>query len=219
MEADELKIAWQNLDRRLSQQNTLQLALLRERKLDRARGGLRPLIWGQVLQMVLGIALIVLGVNCWTHNLHSAGLLISGILVHAFGLLHVIMAGLTLGLAGTINYDAPVLRIQKQFARLLKVYVLNANLCGAPWWILWVLVVIAVAGLNPNTAQVQTPLWIWISLALGAGGWLGTWAWLWHRRHAPAKPAAEGEPCVGDGGDSIRRSQRVLDEIAAFEQE
>ena len=98
-------------------------------------------------------------------------------------------------------------------------YVLNANLCGAPWWILWVLMVIAVAGLDPATAQAHTPMWIWISLAVGAVGWLGTWAWLWRRRHAPAKVGSDGAPCVGDGGDSIRRSQRVLDEIAAFEQE
>ena len=167
MELDELKSAWHSLDRRLSQQNDIQLALLRERKLERARGGLRPLIWGQLLQMLLGVGLIVLGVSCWTNNLHSVGLLISGVLVHAFGLLHVVMAGITLGLAGTIDYAAPVLRIQKQLARLLKVYVFNANLCGAPWWILWVLVVIAVAGLNPATAQTQTPPWIWISLALG----------------------------------------------------
>ncbi|GGD37515.1 hypothetical protein [Pseudoxanthomonas indica] len=219
MELDELKSAWHSLDRRLSQQNDIQLALLRERKLERARGGLRPLIWGQLLQMLLGVGLIVLGVSCWTNNLHSVGLLISGVLVHAFGLLHVVMAGITLGLAGTIDYAAPVLRIQKQLARLLKVYVLNANLCGAPWWILWVLVVIAVAGLNPATAQTQTPPWIWISLALGTVGWLGTWAWLWLRRNKPTQVNADGAPCVGDGGDSIRRSQRVLDEIAAFEQE
>ena len=56
MEADELKSAWQSLDRRLSQQNDIQLALLRDHKLERARGGLRPLIVGQVLQMLLGVA-------------------------------------------------------------------------------------------------------------------------------------------------------------------
>lgn len=219
MEPDELKAAWQTLDSRLSRQNDIQLALLRERKLDKARGNLRPLLWGQLLQMVLGIALIVLGVACWTHNLHSTGLLISGVLVHAFGVLHVAMAGLTIALIGTIDYAAPVLRIQKQMARLLRFYTLNANLCGAPWWILWVLVVIAFAGLNPQTAQTQTPVWIWVSLAIGVVGWLGTWAFVWARRRKVVAPQDDAAPCVGDGGDGIRRSQRALDEIAAFEQE
>lgn len=218
MEPDDLKAAWQTLDQRLSRQNDIQLALLRERKLDKARGNLRPLMFGQVVQMLLGIGLIVLGVACWTHNLHSPGLLISGILVHAFGVLHVAMGGLTLALIGTIDYAAPVLRIQKQMARLLKFYTLNANLCGAPWWILWVLVVIAFAGLNPQAVHAQTPAWIWISLVLGVVGWLGTWAWLWLRRKRPLPASGDGA-CVGDGGDGIRRSQRTLDEIAAFEQE
>ena len=216
MEADELKAAWLALDQRLTQHSQIQFALLRESKLERARGSLRGLFWGQMLQLALGVALIVLGVACWTRNVDSAGFLISGLLVHAFGLLHVIGAGITLGLMRTIDYAAPVLTIQKQMARLLRFYRLNSAACGAPWWILWVLLVICVAGLSPHAAAIPTPTWIWISLGLGALGTLGTWAFLWRR----AEPATDtGKPCVGDGGDGIRRGQRVLDEIAAFEQE
>ncbi|HRN62401.1 MAG TPA: serine/threonine protein kinase, partial [Luteimonas sp.] len=141
MELDDLKRAWQTLGLQLETTQALQWELLRERKLDKARRHLRPLIWGQLLQLALGIGLIVLGVACWTRNTDVPGLLATGIIVHAFGVVTAAMAGLTIALAGSIDYSAPVLRIQKRMALLLRFQTLNSNLCGLPWWVMWVLVV------------------------------------------------------------------------------
>lgn len=213
MELDDFKAAWQTLDARLARHERLQWQLLRERRLDGARSGLRRLMIGQGVQMLLGVALTALGVACWTRNTDVAGLLFAGIAVHAFGVLTAVMAGLTMGLAGTVDYAAPVVSIQKQLARLLRVHALNANLCGAPWWIMWVLVVVAVAGLGDAPASTGTPAWIWINLALGACGTLATWAWTARRSRIgddPHRPRC-------DGADGIRRARRVLDEIAEFE--
>ena len=170
MELDDLKQAWQTLDKRLEQQNALNLLLFKDRKLEKARSSLRPLFWGQVLQVLLGIGLIALGVACWTRNTDIPGLLASGILVHAFGVITTVAAGITLGLMATIDYSAPVLKIQKQFALLKQFYTLNGIVCGLPWWIMWVLVVVAVAGLGNHAPQDVTPLWIWLSLGVGAAG-------------------------------------------------
>ena len=60
MELDDFKSAWQTLDARLSRQDRLQLELLRERKLDNARRGLRSLVFGQSLQVLLGVGITVL---------------------------------------------------------------------------------------------------------------------------------------------------------------
>lgn len=220
MEPDELKAAWHALDRRLAQQNDINLALFKERKLDKARSSLRPLFWGQMLQVLLGIGLILLGVACWTRNTDVAGLLAAGILVHAFGIITTVAAVITLALVGTIDYSAPVLKIQKQMATLLRFYTLNANVCGLPWWIMWVLVVVAFTGLGQVDPQAAAPAWIWISLAVGVLGLLGTWGFsLWKRRKpATERPAGE-ETCVADGADGIRRGQRILEEIARFEKE
>ena len=49
---------------------------------------------------------------------------------------------------------------------LLRFYTVNANVCGLPWWIMWVLVVVAFAGLGPVEPPAVTPAWIWISLAM-----------------------------------------------------
>ena len=50
MELDELKAAWQVLGDRLERQEAIQWQLLRDRKLDRVRASVRPLVWGQALQ-------------------------------------------------------------------------------------------------------------------------------------------------------------------------
>ena len=57
MEPDDLKTTWQALNARLAQQNRLQLELLREQRVNRARRNLRPLHIGMALQFLLGIGL------------------------------------------------------------------------------------------------------------------------------------------------------------------
>ena len=215
MELDDFKSAWQTLDARLSRQDRLQLELLRERKLDNARRGLRSLVVGQSLQVLLGVGITVLGVACWSRNLDVPALFASGVLLHAFGVITAAMAGLTLGLVATIDYSAPVVVIQKQMARLLRFHTVNSNVCGLPWWIMWVIVVLGFAGLGDVDRSLPTPAWIWLSLAVGIAGLLGTWAWTaWRARRGPLP-----DRDMADGCDGIRRGRRLLDEIARFEQE
>ena len=216
MELDDFKSAWQTLDARLSRQDRLQLELLRERKLDNARRGLRSLVFGQWLQLLLGVGIIVLGVACWSRNLDVPALFASGVLLHAFGVITAAMAGLTLGLVAMIDYSAPVVVIQKQMARLLRFHTVNSNVCGLPWWIMWVVVVLGFAGLGDVDPGAATPAWIWLSLAAGIAGLLGTWAWTaWRARSGQPLPDRD----MADGCDGIRRGRRLLDEIARFEQE
>lgn len=220
MELDELKQAWQTLDRHLARQHDIQWQLLRDRKLDKVRDHLRPLFRWQAMQMLLGIGLILLGVACWTRNTDVPALLASGLLVHAFGVATTAMAGITIALAGNIDYSAPVLQIQKQMARLLRVYKFNADLCGAPWWIMWLPIVVALAGLRPPDPAVGASAWLVGSAIGGTVGLLGTWAWaLWNcRRRREAAPADE-PASLADGADGIRRGRRLLDEIARFERD
>ena len=217
MELDDLKSAWQSLDARLALQNRLQLELLHERRLDRARRNLRPLLFGMGLQAALGLFLVLLGIACWKQNLGVPGLFASGIALHAFGVLHIALAGIVSGLATTLDFAAPVLAIQKRLRLLLRIQVLNSNLSGAPWWVMWVLVVVAFAGLGRVDPAAGTPLWIQLSLALGVAGWLGTYAlsWLSSRR---ARRAGRGGGLLDESG-AIRRGRALLDEIAEFERD
>lgn len=216
MEHDDLKTAWQSLEARMARSDAVQLALLRETRMARAKGQLRPLKIGHWLQAALGLGLIVLGVACWTRNTEVAGLLIAGIAVHAFGVLNIVGATVTLVLAGRVDYAAPVLRIQRQLAALLRVYALNSGLCGAPWWIMWLPVVVAFAGLGDAQTTSATPAWIVWSLVIGGVGLAATWLYAWRNR-ARLLARSDGPIDCADGADGIRRSQRLLDEIAAFE--
>ncbi|WP_052772833.1 hypothetical protein [Luteimonas sp. FCS-9] len=220
MEHDDLKTAWQSLERRLARQERIQLDLLRDDRLRQARRGLRPLLVGQWLQLALGVALAWLGAACWTRQFDAPGFLAAGLAVHGFGVLTLIGAATTLSLAAAIDYDAPVVRIQKRLAQLLRAQTLNMVVCGTPWWIAWVLVVVAIAGLRASGANAPTAAWVWASLAIGAIGLIATWAWIWRSATRIAGPASEGvrERC-GDGMHAIRRSRQLVAEVKRFEQD
>lgn len=214
MEPDELKNAWHLLGQRLERQEQIQLHLLRDRTLDKVRGSLRPLFWGQALQVILGLCVLLLGIACWKRNLDVPGLFATGVVLHVFGVVTVAMAGITMGLIATVDYAAPVIRIQKKFAQLRRFHTLNANVCGLPWWIMWVLVVVGVAGLGTVDPSAGTPAWISASLVAGIAGWLATLGFMYARRRRAGRDAASL-----DESPAIARGGRLLDELARFERE
>lgn len=220
MEPDDLKAAWQSLETRMARSEQLQHAVLREARLARVHAHLRPMKIGHWLQVALGVGLVALGVACWTRNPAMPGLLVAGVAVHVFGLLTLVGGALTLGLAARVDYAAPVLVIQRRLAQLLRVHVLNAAVCGAPWWIMWLPVVVAFSGLGEGSPGPHTPTWIAWSLAIGGLGLTATWlhGWRHYARLAAAPPPDAGAPVnCADGSDGIRRSQRLLAELAEFE--
>lgn len=212
---DDLGWAWHELGEQLERNEALQLQLLRETRLAGARRGLRGLYVGQSLQIVLGVLLVLLGVACWSRNPEIPGLLAAGILVHGYGVAHVALGALTIGLAATIDYAAPVLDIQKRMALLQRFHNFNATVCGLPWWIMWLPVVVAFWGLDPQDPATGTAGWVWLSLGTGVTGLLATWLHRW--RAARQAGLAEDPASRHDGCDGIRRSRRMLDEIARFE--
>ena len=216
MELDDLKSAWQILDRRLETQTALQLHVFREGKLDKLRGSLRPLVWGQVAQIVFGALMIVLGVACWAQNPDVPMLFGAGLSLHVYGVVAIIFAGVTLGRIGRIDYAAPVLAIQKQLAQLRRTYILNSLCAGLPWWLLWIIAPMALLGLAGVDIASRAPEFVWISLAVGAAGLLAT---LWSLRWAqdPRRPRLASLVDASMTGASLRKARRFLDEIAQFE--
>jgi hypothetical protein len=224
MELDDLKQAWHTLDRRLQQQNTLALQACRDRQGEKARRGLRPLVWGQVAQMLLlGLPFVLLAGSLWvvTGSMSQPlawTTLVAGIFVHAYGVSTIILAGCTIGLAKAIDYAAPVLTIQKQLAKLRRLYIFNGRVAGLPWWFLWVPVLMVLTGLGGVDLYAHAPSVVWIGLGIGATGLLGTW-WFhrWSRQSGRAQLGKRLDDALAGG--SIRRAQQALDEIARFEQE
>lgn len=218
MELDDFKSAWQSLDRRLQLNNELKLHELRERKLDRARGSLRPLFWGQVAQILFGIPFILLATLLWMSRPEHASSIFAGVLVQAYGIVTVMAAGVMLGQIRNIDYSQPVLGIQKQLLRLRAQYIRSGMLAGLPWWFLWVPILQALAGLGDVDLLAQAPSLVWSGYGLGFAGLLGTF---WFHRWARRPERAEFGRKMDDGlsGSSLRKALAQLDELQRFERD
>jgi hypothetical protein len=118
MELDEMKQAWQKLNRRLDQQQALNLQLYRESRLDKLHHGLRPLVWGQSIQLAFGVLFMLAGTAYWTGHMEVAHQVVVGVMVQIFGVTMVAFAARVLWLVLEVDYAAPVVRIQRRLARL-----------------------------------------------------------------------------------------------------
>lgn len=217
MELDDLKIAWATLDARLSQHNQISMTVLRQQTVDRIRRDLRPLFWGQVLQIFFGIAVIILAVLFWRSQVAQPALFATGILFHVYGVLSIIGAGVTLGRLAKIDHAAPVLEIQRRLAHTRKAYVLSGMVVGLPWWILWVPALAMVVGaLSGASLYDNAPGFAFGSMLFGLLGLVGTS--MFHRwAHSGKRPRLAKALENSLTGGSLRRAQARIDEIAHFE--
>lgn len=217
MELDDLKPAWQALDRSLERQSTLNLAIFRAGRVDRLRGSLRPLFWGQLAQMLLlGLPFIALATLLWASQPQHAAVIVAGVIVHAYGVFAIVSAGIVLGQIGRIDHAEPVLEIQKRLARLRKLYIRSGMVVGLPWWFLWIAILQVLAGLRGVDLAHTAPSMLGIGYGVGAAGLLGT-AWLhrWARR--PERAALGAKMDASLSGGSLRKAQAQLDELLRFE--
>jgi hypothetical protein len=216
MELDEMKIAWQALDRRLEQQHTLNLQLFRDGRLDKLRRGLRPLAWGQAIQMAIGVLGLLVLAPIWIAHWHDPAVLIAGGVMHAYCVGLIIVGAAVQTQVARIDYGAPVLAIQRQLLRLRRTYAFwGAVAVGLPWWFLTAPLLVV---LSRGAIMTNAPLAIWAQLAIGAVGLFATWRFhRWSRRPERALLARKLDDA--NSGGSIRRAQAALDEVARFEQE
>lgn len=219
MELDDLKDVWKRMDRRLEQQHEIQLQQHRETIMERVRRSLRPLVWGQRLQMLFGIAIIVLGVKAWRNDLGSTALIVAGIALHVYGVATIIAGSIMLEQLRRIDHAAPVLAIQKQLARLRRLHVIGGMTVGLAWWLLWVPFAMAfffwLVGIDIHNHM--KPM-IYGGLIGGVIGLLATaWFHRWARR---PERAAFGKACDDSlTGSSLRKAGAVVDELVRFERE
>lgn len=221
MELDEMKQAWQAVDRRLAKQQALDLELYRDRRMDRLRQRLRPLAWWTMVQIPLGIALMLWGIRFWSTHIGDARSVACGMVMQLFGLLSVMFPGRTLAMVLRIDYAAPVLEIQRRLADLrawrVKVEAPVSAVIGSLIWIpaLLMLAQSQVDGLGWNLWDHARPglvRWLVLSvlvslgavaLAYGVLRWLGLHRWL--ANHL--------------AGASVRRAEAELDAVLRFERE
>lgn len=215
MELDDFKQAWKTLDRRLERQAAIDLQLLRDARVDRARRGLRPLAWGQALQMLIGAAGMLAFAPYWVEHRHEPALFVSGLVLHAYCLGLVVAGALVQAGIARIDYAAPVLGIQRRLLALRRTYIVGGLLVGLPWWFLTAPLLVVLSG---GAILERAPSVIGIQLTVGAIGLVAT-GWF-HRWAMQPQRAAFGRRLLDSAaGGSIRRAQAALDRLAAFERE
>lgn len=219
MELDELKSAWQVLDQRLETSNRLQLQAFRERKLDQLQRRLRPLFWGQVAQIVLGVLVLLSAVGFWTRHSQDVSMFLSGMVLHVYGVALIMTSGITLARMAAIDPSAPVLALQKQLASIRRFRILSGLWAGLPWWFLWmpIMAMLVKSGTGMNMFERVPSVFVFGTM-IGVLGLAVTWAFhRWTRN--PSRPHMAQAVDDSLTGRSLRSAQAVLDEIAAFEKD
>ena len=214
MELDELKLAWHSMERRLERQQALNLQLLAESRIDKAKRHLRWLLPGQCAQLALGVLVTVLSARFWIANHEVPALLAAGLAGHAWGVLVICSAVVELLLVTRIQYAQPVVTVQRYLALLRRWRTRVAPWLGLPFLLACMFgpMLLAALGAPVPTAWVVGNLVVCLGLAVAA-------VWFYRWSHRPGREALARRVDGFLGGDSLRRATERLEEVVDFARE
>lgn len=218
MELDELKQAWQSLDRQLEKQNALSLHLLKETRLARMKSGLRPLVFGQGVLLAVGILMTVFFAPLWVRHMDVPHLFVYGITLHAYSVMIILSASRNLYMIRQIDYSAPVLDIQKQLAELRSWQLRSGYWFALIGCFIWTPMLMGVFYWLGADVWVHKPAFVYWCLASSFVAVAATWGLI---RFSQRPGQEKLRKAINDSaaGRSLTRAQAALDEIARFEQD
>lgn len=214
MELDELKQAWHSMEQRLERQQALNVQLLTETRLDKAKRHLRWLLLGQSAQLALGMLVTVLSARFWIANHDVPALLAAGLAGHAWGVLVICSAVVELLLVIRIQYAQPVVAVQRYVALLRRWRTRVAPWLGLPFLLACMFGPMLLAALGAPVA----PAWVAGNLVAGLVLVAGA-VWFLRWSHRPGREALARRVDHLLGGDSLREAQARLEEVASFERD
>ncbi|MCA9137424.1 MAG: serine/threonine protein kinase, partial [Planctomycetales bacterium] len=188
------------------QELAARLLLSRRELMNRVRMSLRPLMRGQVIQILIGVAIIVLGVQCWALNMDVPHRVICGAILHLYGILVIAAGAAVCTRINRIDYSEPVDQIRDRLASLRSVYLQVGGVIGFPWWLMWIPVAVAI-----RFDFVMHPYSLVPSLIVGVIGMVVSY-WLYLRVQKSDSPSAETWR-KRFAGDSIANASLALKEI------
>ncbi len=220
MELDDLKAAWNTLDTRMDTIEALAMRDFKERRLDKVRAMVRRIGLGQTLQILIwGLVVATVG-PFWIEHRDTTHLLLFGLSLHLYGVITICSSVVQLLLVAAVNYDRPVLQIQRQLVRLRRFRILSNVVLSLPWWVLWlVATLVGAKWLLGVDFYAIAPGWINMTLLVGALLMVLNAALAWHwAKHPPASRFYNR--FVDDlAGYGFSTATRQLDDIARFERE
>ena len=175
--------------------------------MERVEDSLRPLFRGQLVQMLIGVALIALGAQCWARSTHIPHRVICGVIVHVYGVVVIGCAAAVCTRIKRIDYSKPVEDIHNRLDTVQFVYRRVGHLIGFPWWLMWIPVCVAFG----FDAVVMHPNSLYPSLIVGVVG-LAVSGILYQRLLNSRNESAD-KWRMQFSGESIRTAYLALDEI------
>lgn len=203
MELDDLKAGWATLDQRLARLEERVAATTSDARRTGVRAELRPLVVGQVIQIVFGVLLALASGSFWVDHRHETNLLVTGLLLHAYGLAAIVAAGRNLFLTSRANEVAPVVELQRRVAALRAWRIREGRWFGVVGCFMWVAMVIWGFGLLGVDLVAVNPLFVGLQV-ICACVCLGVFVLVTRLDKAPE-------------GSAVRRATERLDEISEFE--
>lgn len=215
MELEELKLQWTALDQRIHQHlSDVEMHQRWERQtatMQRVRSRLSPLFWGQLLQLCLGVVFTILAATYWTSHPtrpHEWG---SGLIVHVYGILVIVVSGVCLGKLLAIDYAGPVAPIQQRIQELRQWVIWGGAMVGLPWWLLWLPFMQVVFGLlGADFLGFASSMFLWANIAVGLLGTLATWgvyAWV----HRPGREELANRMDRNAAGKSLTDAEALIE--------
>lgn len=200
MELDELKAGWAELDRRLSR---IEAAVVSSQRRDRGvRAELRPLIAGQVIQLGVGLLLAVAAGSFWVDHRAQPNLLVTGVLLHLYGIAMIVAAVRNLVFVARVDEAAPVLTLQSRIADLRAWRIREGRWFGVVGCFMWVAMVVWGFGLLGVDVVAVNPGFVGLQLVT-AVVCLAVFIVVSRLDRKPE-------------GSAVRRAQERLDEIERF---
>ena len=192
----------------LAQQELAGRMLLTRRQLmERVENSLQPLFRGQMLQVLIGVALIALGVYCWAQNTQVPHRVACGVILHVYGVIVISQALLVVTRIRRIDYSKSVVDIRSKLDSLRSGYLRAGIIIGFIWWLMWIPVCVAVG----FDAVVLYRNSLVVSLVVGIVGFIVS-VWLYWRALRSSNPSAETWR-TKLSGESIAAAYLALDEI------
>ena len=211
---DELRNAWKEMSDKLDRQNALALHQFKQSKLARFHAGLRPLAFGQGLQLLVGVLITGVSAQFWVNHVGTPHLMICGVLLQLYGIMFIAFALRDLVLIRQIEYDAPVIAIQKQLAKLRAWHVRTAIWFAITGSLMWLPAMIVALYLLGGDLWVHSPRKVyWLVLSA-----LVCVAFSYGLIQLARSPGKYGRALKTSWiGRSVNRAQAALDEIEEFE--